>query len=177
MTRRARRRGLTALAASAVLAAGHALTLDQHQAPGHAEHPSHHATLAAVPPPAGAPVAALRVAHAYTLAARNWSATSFRGTYRRQRALAAGALASQLAAHTPTRHQLQQLRTDASSCLAIVVDTDARFAGNAVDVGVRLAELHELGGHRIRTRRWYALRLRHHGAWRVTSFTVIRGRS
>jgi hypothetical protein len=130
------------------------------------------------PRAASALAAPLRVARAYTLAATNWSAVSYRAAYRRQLALASGPLRRQLHAHAPGTAELRQLRVDGATRLGVVLNARRLPRRSPVTARVLLGVAHqrELAGRRTHTRSRYLLHLRHARRWHVVGFTAISGR-
>jgi hypothetical protein len=123
--------------------------------------------------------AAVAVARAYALAARNWTARDYPAAWRHQLALATRYYRSQLQAARPTRAQLTAMRTDraASSATVLKITRDPSVRTPRARVLVWLDERTRAAGQTVAgtTRNQVLLRRSPSGRWRVTGWTAIPG--
>ncbi len=120
----------------------------------------------------------LATARAYALAARNWTAATYRRAWRRELALTAGRYRRQLRAANPTDAQLGALTTDAAASSATVtrIQRDAHVPTPRARVLIWLAERTNVAGQTITGTTRNEVRLRRAGRdWKVTAWTALPG--
>jgi hypothetical protein len=116
-----------------------------------------------------------RTALTYTLAARNWSARTYRAAWRRQLRLATSGYRRRLERARPTRAQLAELHAERASSIAIpAAPPRVSWTGRRGRAVVELHERTALAGQAVtgRTRNQVTLR-RQRGGWRVTGWTIL----
>jgi hypothetical protein len=119
---------------------------------------------------------AVRVAKRYALAARNWSAESYAGSYRRQLVLASPAHRRALRAAAPTSTYLAQLRADRARSRARFVQAELEPGRNRrrARVLVELREVTSAGGGKQSATTVNEVRLvRPGGRWLVDRWTAV----
>lgn len=116
-----------------------------------------------------APSAAARVARAYALAARSWTATTYRAQYEEQLRLSTGALHAALERYPPTAAQLAD-RADAQ----VVSVQRVRESAAEARYSVVLKETTVTASERSRERTVNDVQLQlHDGRWLVSNFTAM----
>jgi hypothetical protein len=117
-------------------------------------------------------------ARRYALAARNWTAASYRASWDAQIRLAAARFRRELISTRPGNSQLQALDQDQAASRARVLRTqlDPAVQAPAARVLVTLEETTVAAGQTIRGLTLNEVRLTsHRGRWSVTGWTVIPG--
>jgi hypothetical protein len=131
---------------------------------------------AAPPHPSTRIDAPTRVAIAYALAARNWTAARYMASWRTQVRLSAGRYRRALRTALPSRAQLRALRVDRARSQARVLAVRRERATHRTDVPVLVAlqESTSAGVSRIVGVTTNVVRLRRAaGHWRVVGWTVL----
>jgi hypothetical protein len=151
-----------------------------HPAPRATTTPSASITPPSSPRPSAPEIdAAIAVARAYALAARNWTARGYPSAWRHRLALATGDYRHQLQAARPTRGQLTAMRTDRADSNATVlkITRDPSVRTPRARVLVWLDERTHAAGQTVAgtTRNQVLLRRSPSGPWRVTGWTAIPG--
>ncbi len=132
----------------------------------------------AVPSERGAVDPAVDVARRYAVAARNWTAATYKDAWERQVKLASGRYRRALIAKRPGRRELIALRSDGARSEARVVriERDRHMRLPTARVLVVLDETTNAGGQRIQGETLNEVRLRRYRVgWRVVGWTVIPG--
>jgi hypothetical protein len=115
-----------------------------------------------------------RVAMRYAIAARSWTADSYRAQYRRQLRLSTGSLRSALHDAAPLREQLAAYR-EANARMDATVVAVTRLVESSTQARYELVldERSAAVGQIVRQRTAYFVELQpRSGAWRVTAFSV-----
>ena len=131
------------------------------------------------PPVPTTPTAAVaRVAVAYALAARNWSARTLLAGWRQQRQLATGRYGRALERARPDRARVAQLNAERASSIAVLAAPPLiRRRARRSYVTVALHERAANGGAVTTTRTRNRVALRRTGTgWRVTGWTILPAR-
>ena len=118
--------------------------------------------------------AAGRVALRYTLAARSWTASTYRAKYGRRLLLSAGPLRRALEQTRPTRKQIASYRAEDARLDANPLEA-TRLLGSPTQTRYRIAlvERSRAAGEVVRQRATYLVELRRlRGRWFVARFTV-----
>ena len=116
-----------------------------------------------------------RTAVTYALAARNWTARTYRAAWQRQQRLATRGYRRRLESARPTRAQLAELQAERASSLAIPArPPQITRTGRRARAVVELHERTASSGQVVtgRTRNQVTLR-RQRGGWRVTGWTIL----
>jgi len=118
--------------------------------------------------------AAGRAALQYTLAARSWTASSYRAHYREQLALSTGSLRRALQQAPPTREQLAGYRADDASLEATALSaTSLLDSPTQARYRLVLDERSVAAGQTVQEHATYLIELHHRGGhWLVSAFTV-----
>jgi hypothetical protein len=121
---------------------------------------------------------AVDIARRYALAARNWTSTSYRASWKVQIRLAGGRYRRELLSTRPDAAQLAALKRERAASRARVVHAqrDRAVPSPAAQVFLVLDETTVAGGQTIRGPTLNEVRLSsRRGRWRVTAWTVIPG--